>query len=158
MIALPFEEPGILTTTLYDEPFQAVVPAGHPWQKKKLLDSRQLGTEKVLLPHAGHCFRQQVLEACPELSRSDTEGWQGNSLETIRQMVVSGFGITVMPCSALTSKHQNKRLITIKLAEPVPGRRIGLAWRRGYTRPQVIEVLRESVRALKIPGLSMVDE
>ncbi len=158
MIALPFGEPGILTTTLYDEPFQAVVPAGHPWQKKKLLDSRQLGTEKVLLPHAGHCFRQQVLEACPELSRSDTEGWQGNSLETIRQMVVSGFGITVMPCSALTSKHQNKRLITIKLAEPVPGRRIGLAWRRGYTRPQVIEVLRESVRALRIPGLSMVDE
>lgn len=158
MIALPFEESGILTTPLYDEPFQAVVPVGHPWQKKKLLDSRQLSTEKVLLPHAGHCFRQQVLEACPELSRSDTEGWQGNSLETIRQMVVSGFGITVMPCSALTSKHQNKRLITIKLAEPVPGRRIGLAWRRGYTRPQVIEILRASVRALKIPGLSMVDE
>jgi len=158
MIALPFEEPGILTTPLYDEPFQAVVPVGHPWQKKKLLDSRQLSTEKVLLPHASHCFRQQVLEACPELSRSDAEGWQGNSLETIRQMVVSGFGITVMPCSALTSKHQNKRLITIKLAEPVPGRRIGLAWRRGYTRPQVIEILRASVRALKIPGLSMVDE
>lgn len=158
IIALPFEESGILTTPLYDEPFQAVVPVGHPWQKKKLLDSRQLSTEKVLLPHAGHCFRQQVLEACPELSRSDTEGWQGNSLETIRQMVVSGFGITVMPCSALTSKHQNKRLITIKLAEPVPGRRIGLAWRRGYTRPQVIEILRASVRALKIPGLSMVDE
>ncbi|MFO0698445.1 MAG: LysR substrate-binding domain-containing protein [Nitrospira sp.] len=156
MIALPFEEAGILTTALYDEPFHALVPAGHPWQKKKLLDSRQLGSEKVLLPHAGHCFRQQVLEACPELSRSDAEGWQGNSLETIRQMVVSGFGITVMPCSALTTKYQNKRLIAIKLAEPVPGRRIGLAWRRGYTRPQVIEVLREAVQALKIPGLSMV--
>ncbi|HMS82487.1 MAG TPA: LysR substrate-binding domain-containing protein [Nitrospira sp.] len=156
MIALPFEEPGILTTALYDEPFQALVPAGHPWQKKKLLDSRQLGSEKVLLPHAGHCFRQHVLEACPELSRSDAEGWQGNSLETIRQMVVSGFGITVMPCSALTPKYQNKRLIAIKLAEPVPGRRIGLAWRRGYTRPQVIEVLREAVQALKIPGLRMV--
>lgn len=158
MIALPFEEPAILTTTLYDEPFQALIPAGHPWQKKKVLDSRQLGSEKVLLPHAGHCFRQQVLEACPELSRSDAEGWQGNSLETIRQMVVSGFGITVMPCSALTPKYQNKRLITIKLAEPVPGRRIGLAWRRGYTRPQVIEVLREAVQALKIPGLRMVTE
>ncbi len=156
MIALPFAEPGILTTPLYDEPFQVVVPAGHPWQKKKVLDSRQLGTEKVLLPHAGHCFRQQVLEACPELSRSDTEGRQGNSLETIRQMVVSGFGITVMPCSALTPKHQHKRLISIKLAEPVPGRRIGLAWRRGYTRPQVIEILQEAIRSLKIPGLSMV--
>jgi LysR family hydrogen peroxide-inducible transcriptional activator len=98
------------------------------------------------------------LEACPELSRSDTEGWQGNSLETIRQMVVSGFGITVMPCSALTSKYQNKRLIAIKLADPMPGRRIGLAWRRGFTRPQVIDVIREAVQALKVPGLKMVTE
>jgi LysR family hydrogen peroxide-inducible transcriptional activator len=158
MIALPFDEPAVVTTPLYDEPFKALIPVGHPWQKKKLIDSHQLGSEKVLLPHAGHCFRQQVLDACPELSRSDTEGWQGNSLETIRQMVVSGFGITVMPCSALTSKYQNKRLIAIKLADPMPGRRIGLAWRRGFTRPQVIDVIREAVQALKVPGLKMVTE
>ncbi|OQW33028.1 MAG: LysR family transcriptional regulator [Nitrospira sp. SG-bin1] len=155
MIALPFEEPGLLTAALYDEPFLAVVPTGHPWQKKKLLDSHLLATQKVLLPHAGHCFRQQVLDACPELSRSDGEGWQGNSLETIRQMVVSGFGITVLPCSALTPKYRNKRLVAIKLADPVPGRRIGLAWRRGFTRPQVIEVIREAVHALKVPGFKM---
>ncbi len=158
IIALPFEEPGVLTSALYDEPFQAVIPAGHPWRKKKVIDSRQLIGEKVLLPHAGHCFRQQVLDVCPELSRSDAEGWQGNSLETIRQMVVSGLGITVLPCSALTPKHQNKRLITIRLADPEPGRRIGLAWRRGFTRPQVIDVIRETVRALKVPGLKMVTE
>ena len=158
MIALPFEEPGLLSSALYDEPFQAVVPAGHKWQKKKILDSCQLSSEKVLLPHAGHCFRQQVLDACPELSRSDAESRQGNSLETIRQMVVSGFGITVMPCSALTPKYQNTRLIAIKLADPVPGRRIGLAWRRGFTRPQVIDVIRSAVHALKIPGLTMTTE
>jgi LysR family hydrogen peroxide-inducible transcriptional activator len=158
MIALPFEEPGILSSALYDEPFQAVVPAGHKWQKKKILDSCQLSSEKVLLPHAGHCFRQQVLDACPELSRSDAESRQGNSLETIRQMVVSGFGITVMPCSALTPKYQNTRLIAIKLADPVPGRRIGLAWRRGFTRPQVIDVIRSAVHALKILGLTMTTE
>jgi LysR family transcriptional regulator, hydrogen peroxide-inducible genes activator len=156
MIALPFDEPAIMTQALYDEPFKVLVPVGHPWQKKKLIDSRQLGSEKVLLPHAGHCFRQQVLDACPELSRSDAEGWQGNSLETIRQMVASGLGITVLPCSALTRKYENKRLVTIDLAKPVPGRRIGLAWRRGFTRPQVIEVIRDAVRALKVPGLNMV--
>jgi len=155
MIALPFDEPAVVTTPLYDEPFKALVPVGHPWQKKKLLDSRQLGSEKVLLPHAGHCFRQQVLDTCPELSRSDAEGWHGNSLETIRQMVASGFGITVLPCSALTPKYENKRLIAIDLAKPVPGRRIGLAWRRGFTRPQVIDIIRSAVHALKIPGLKM---
>lgn len=158
MIALPLDEAGITAKALYDEPFQAVVPVGHRWQDKKRIDSRLLGSEKVLLPHAGHCFRMQVLNACPELSRSDAEGWQGNSLETIRQMVASGLGITVLPCSALTSKYENKRLVTINLAKPVPGRRIGLAWRRGFTRPQAIDVLCDAVRALKIPGLKHVPE
>jgi len=156
MIALPFDEPAIVTQALYDEPFKVVIPVGHPWKKKKLIDSRQLASEKVLLPHAGHCFRQQVLDSCPELSRSDTEGWQGNSLETIRQMVASGLGITVLPASALTLKHESNRLIAIEMARPVPGRRIGLAWRRGFTRPRVIDVVREAVHALNIPGLAMV--
>jgi LysR family transcriptional regulator, hydrogen peroxide-inducible genes activator len=158
MVALPFEESGILTQALYDEPFKAVVPVGHRWQHKKQIDARELDGEKVLLLHAGHCFRQQVLHSCPELSRSDAKGLQGNSLETIRQMVASGLGITVLPCSALTTKHANKRLIAIKMADPVPGRRIGLAWRRGFTRPQVINVIRSAVRALKIPGIIMLTE
>jgi len=153
IIALPLEEPGLMTRALYDEPFKALVPVGHPWQRRKVIDSRQLGSEKVLLPHAGHCFRQQVLDSCPELSRSDAEGWQGNSLETIRQMVASGLGITVLPCSALTPKYQNKRLVVIDLAKPVPGRRIGLAWRRGFTRPQVIDAICDAVRSLNIAGL-----
>jgi LysR family hydrogen peroxide-inducible transcriptional activator len=156
MIALPFDEPAIVTQALYGEPFKVVIPVGHPWKKKKLIDSRQLASEKVLLPHAGHCFRQQVLDSCPELSRSDTEGWQGNSLETIRQMVASGLGITVLPASALTVKHESNRLIAIEMARPVPGRRIGLAWRRGFTRPRVIDVVRDAVHALNIPGLTMV--
>jgi LysR family hydrogen peroxide-inducible transcriptional activator len=156
MIALPFEEPAIVTQALYDEPFKVLVPTGHPWQKKKLIDSRLLSSEKVLLPHAGHCFRQQVLDSCPELSRSDAEVWQGNSLETIRQMVASGLGITVMPSSALTPKYDSARLVAISLAKPVPGRRIGLAWRRGFTRPRVIDVIRDAVHALNIPGLTMV--
>ncbi len=158
MVALPFEELGIHTHALHDEPFKAVVPVGHRWEHKKQIDARELDGEKVLLLHAGHCFRQQVLNACPELSRSDAEGLQGNSLETIRQMVASGLGVTVLPCSALTPKRHNKRLITINLADPVPGRRIGLAWRRGLTRPQGIDVIRGAVPALKVPGLKMTME
>jgi hydroxyisourate hydrolase len=156
MIALPFEEPGILTQALYDEPFKAVVPADHRLAKRSKIDSALLSTERVLLPHAGHCFRQQVLESCPELSRSDTESLQGNSLETIRQMVASGLGITVMPCSAVTAKHQNKRLAVLEFMKPVPERRIALAWRKGFTRPSVIPVIQDAVAALKIPGLMAI--
>ena len=157
IIALPFDEPGVVTQPLYVEPFKVVVPANHPWARKTQIDSRKLGTEKVLLPHAGHCFRLQVLEACPEVSLSDAGGMQGNSLETIRQMVASGLGITVLPCSALTPKYQNKRLVALPFSEPVPARKIGLAWRKGFSRPAVIKVLQDAVQALKIPGLDMVE-
>jgi LysR family hydrogen peroxide-inducible transcriptional activator len=158
ILALPHDEPGIVTKPLYEEPFKAVVPVTHPWAKKKRLDVETLAQEKVILPHAGHCFRRQILDQCPNISQSDREGVQGNSLETIRQMVASGLGITVLPCSALTSKHQHKRLATIPFADPVPERQIGLAWRRGFTRPQVIDVVCDAVQSLKIPGLKCAAE
>jgi LysR family hydrogen peroxide-inducible transcriptional activator len=156
IIALPFNEPGILTEALYDEPFKVVVPVTHPWAKKSRIDAGMLTGEKVLLPPAGHCFRQQVLDTCAEISRSDTEVVQGNSLETIRQMAASGLGITVLPCSALTAKHHNKRLVSIKFADPVPQRRIGLAWRKAFVRRAVLAVLRDTIQATKIPELSCV--
>lgn len=158
IVALPHEEPGVLTKPLYEEPFRVVVPITHPWAKKKRIDADDFGAEKVILPHAGHCFRRQVLDHCPEISRSDREGVQGNSLETIRQMVASGLGITVLPCSALSPKHHHKRLAAIAFADPVPERQIGMAWRKGYARPAALEAIEDAVRALKIPGLAMLTE
>ena len=156
IISLPFDEPGIATHPIYEEVFKLVVPVGHSWANRKSVDSRKLGSEKVLLPHAGHCFRIQVLEACPELSRSDTEGMQGNSLETIRQMVASGLGITVLPCSALVPKYHNKQLTALPFAKPVPARQIGLAWRKGFVRTDALKAIAGSMCALKIPGLKML--
>ena len=156
IVALPFDEPGIVTQLLYEEEFKLVVPINHPWVKRKAIDSRALGGEKVILPHAGHCFRLQVLEACPELSRSDMEGMQGNSLETIRHMVASGLGITVLPSSALTPKYHNKRLTALPFAKPVPARQIGLAWRKGFTRPDALKAVADCIRTLRIPGLRML--
>lgn len=158
ILALPFEEAGVVTQPLYREPFRVVVPVTHPWAKRKgPLEAGQLRTEKVILPAAGHCFRRQVLEACPEVSRAEREGIQGNSLETIRQMVASGLGITVLPCSALTPKHQNKRLVSLKFAEPVPERTIGLAWRKGFSRPLALQALTEAVQHVKITDLEMCE-
>jgi LysR family hydrogen peroxide-inducible transcriptional activator len=81
---------------------------------------------------------------------------QGNSLETIRQMVASGLGITVLPCIALTPKYHNKRLTALTFAKPVPARQIGLAWRKGFARPDALKAIAGSIYALKIPGLKML--
>ncbi len=158
IVALPHEEAGVLAKPLYEEPFKVVIPITHPWAKKKRIETEDLGAEKVILPHAGHCFRRQLLDHCPEISRSDREGIQGNSLETIRQMVASGLGITVLPCSALSPKHHHKRLVAIPFTDPMPERQIGLAWRKGFARPAALEAIEDAVRELRIPGLVMLAE
>lgn len=148
VIALPFDLPGIATASLYDEPFMVVVPASHPWADKTSIGATDLAGEKVLLLNSGHCFSNQVVEACPELSRKG-EVLQGNSLETIRNMVASGLGITVLPCSAASERYRNPLLRVIPFREPVPTRRIALAWRKSFVRSSAIEALVEAVRAIK---------
>jgi LysR family hydrogen peroxide-inducible transcriptional activator len=148
VIALPFDLPGIVTAPLYDEPFVVVVPANHKWADRTAIDAGDLAGEKVLLLNSGHCFSNQVMEACPELSRKG-EVLQGNSLETIRNMVASGLGITVLPCSAASDRYRNPLLRVIPFQEPVPTRRIALAWRKSFVRQNAVEVLVEAVRAIQ---------
>lgn len=140
VIALPFNVPGIEITPLYDEEFNVVVPANHPWSQRDRIHADELGSEKVLLLNTGHCFSNQVTQACPELSRKG-EVLQGNSLETIRNMVASNLGITVLPAMATAARYQNPLIRVIPFSQPAPSRRIALAWRKSFVRTPAIEVL-----------------
>lgn len=156
IIALPFAGPGIVTLPLYDEDFSVVVPLDHPWAKKKRIKTAELAREKVLLLNSGHCFSNQVREACSELNSAAGEIQQGNSLETIRNMVASGLGITVLPVTANSEKYRSQLTREIPFASPVPARRIALAWRKGFARKQAIEVLAQAVIETKLAGMRPV--
>ncbi|PCI61486.1 MAG: LysR family transcriptional regulator [Methylophilaceae bacterium] len=144
VIALPFDLPGIQVQSLYDEDFSVVVPTNHHWANRKQIKAEELSDEKVLLLNSGHCFSNQVTQACPELSRKG-EVLQGNSLETIRNMVASNLGITVLPATATVARYENPLLKVIPFAKPVPTRRIAIAWRKSYVRTQAIEKLVEAI-------------
>ncbi|HVS54702.1 MAG TPA: hydrogen peroxide-inducible genes activator [Casimicrobiaceae bacterium] len=149
IIALPFEPPGIATEFLYEEPFQVVVPQRHPWAKRKTIDPSELAGEHAILLNVGHCFRDQVLESCPELNRGDAPVTRSNSLETIRNMVASGLGISVLPRDALTPKYHSRLVVPVPFAKPVPSRRIALAYRKSFPRPAAIAAIREAVAACR---------
>ncbi len=149
IIALPFQPPGIVTEFLYEEPFQVVVPQRHPWAKRKTIDPSELAGEHAILLNVGHCFRDQVLESCPELNRGDAPVTRSNSLETIRNMVASGLGISVLPRDALTPKYHSRLVVPVPFAKPVPSRRIALAHRRSFPRPAAISAIREAVAACR---------
>ncbi|WP_339807010.1 hydrogen peroxide-inducible genes activator [uncultured Marinobacter sp.] len=154
IIALPFNEPEVVTLPLYDEPFVILLPGGHPLAAKKSLSAEELAGEQLLLLGPGHCFRDQVLESCPPLVEAAAERTrnssskgpalvtEGSSLETIRHMVASGLGITVLPLSAATAMHYPEDILAVRpFTAPVPFRTVALAWRVTFPRPKAIDVL-----------------
>lgn len=148
IVALPFNVAGINTLALYDEKYIVMVPIDHPWADKTSIKAEALIDENVLLLNSGHCYSHQVLEACPDLSRKG-QVLQGNSLETIRNMVASNLGITVLPSSAVTERYNNPLVKVISFAEPVPVRRIALAWRKSYAREAAVNVVADAIKEIQ---------
>jgi LysR family hydrogen peroxide-inducible transcriptional activator len=156
IIALPFSVPGIATLPLYDENFDVLIPTSHAWAKKKNINAAELAGEKMLMLNSGHCFSNQVAEACPELNRRGTLPAHGNSLETIRNMVASGLGITVLPASANSEKYRNPLTRAIPFTTPAPSRRIALAWRKSFVREEAIEVLGQAIIEAGVEGMQPI--
>lgn len=155
VIALPFDVPGINTLPLYDEKYVVMVPIDHAWVNRKSVAADELADENVLLLNSGHCYSHQVLQACPDLSRKG-QVLQGNSLETIRNMVASNLGVTVLPCSAATERYTNPLVKVIPFQAPVPTRRIALAWRKSYAREMAVECVADAIKMIKSDCLNMI--
>ena len=169
ILAEPFPDTGLAMAPLYDEPFMAAVPSTHPLASKKVITSQELKAETMLLLGTGHCFRDHVLEVCPEFARfsSDAEGirksFEGSSLETIKYMVAAGMGVTLVPRlsvpkyamdpKARRSRDDDTHITYIPFDGDPPTRRVVLAWRRSFTRYEAIAALRNSIYACELPGV-----
>ncbi|WP_431024703.1 LysR substrate-binding domain-containing protein [Halomonas sp. H5] len=151
IISLPFTETDVLTKPLYDEAFEVLMPASHPWTEKASIDKEELLGERLLLLGEGHCFRDQILEACPAISAklnspSNTLTAEGGSLETIRYMVASRLGVTVLPHSAIgTGRYEQGVVESRPFSDPAPSRTVAIAWRASFPRPKAIDTLTEAI-------------
>jgi len=169
ILAEPFPDAGLAVAPLYDEPFMAAVPTNHPLASQTEVTSDQLKAETMLLLGSGHCFRDHVLEVCPEFARfsANAEGirksFEGSSLETIKHMVAAGMGVTLVPRlsvpkEALEARPKRKRdeepyVKYLPFAGDPPMRRVVLAWRRSFTRYEAIAALRNAIYACELPGV-----
>src|SRR5689334_24858420 len=158
IMAEPFPDTGLAVAPLYDEPSMIALPKSHPLAKRKSISAEELKEEKMLLLGTGHCFRDHVLEVCPEYARfsSDAEGmrksFEGSSLETIKYMVASGMGLTVVPQLAVAADGQ-AQVAYVPFTKPVPTRRVVLAWRRSFTRYEAIAAVRNAIYACPLKGV-----
>jgi LysR family hydrogen peroxide-inducible transcriptional activator len=162
---------GEIDCAILAEPFLAAVPVTHPLSKNKDITNEELKRETMLLLGTGHCFRDHVLEVCPEFARfsNDTEGirksFEGSSLETIKHMVAAGMGVTLVPrlsvpSSALAGSPSpgqdfgdSSYVRYLPFEGEPPTRRVVLAWRRSFTRYEAIAELRNAIYACELPGV-----
>lgn len=174
ILAEPFADTGLAVAPLYDEPFMAALPSIHPLAERKSVSTAELKNETMLLLGTGHCFRDHVLEVCPEFARyaSNAEGirrtFEGSSLETIKHMVSAGMGVTLVPRLSVPQDALHRgvrrrksddghiRYLPIDdghAGEP-PVRRVVLVWRRSFTRYEAIAALRNAIYACELPGVT----
>ncbi|MBC7698994.1 LysR substrate-binding domain-containing protein [Aquabacterium sp.] len=158
ILAEPFPDAGLAVAPLYDEPFLVAAPKTHALAKRQQISAEELKRETMLLLGTGHCFRDHVLDVCPEFARfsSDAEGirksFEGSSLETIKHMVAAGMGVTVVPRLSVPDEP-HPHLAFIPFGAPVPTRRVVLVWRRSFTRYEAIAALRNAVYACPLEGV-----
>ena len=181
ILAEPFPDTGLAMAQLYDEPFMIAVPSTHALATREVISAEELKAQTMLLLGNGHCFRDHVLEVCPEFARfsSNAEGisksFEGSSLETIKHMVQAGMGVTVVPQLSVPKRalagiesaqsaikkrapkqndvNEEPHVCYIPFEGKPPTRRIVLAWRRSFTRYEAIAALRNAVYACELAGV-----
>ncbi|HQR48346.1 MAG TPA: LysR substrate-binding domain-containing protein [Steroidobacteraceae bacterium] len=149
ILALPVPLDGLEAQPLYEEPFTVAVPAGHPLAARDRVKLDDLKGETLLLLEDGHCLRDQALEVCSRVKVHEDQDYRATSLETLRQMVAAGHGVTLMPQLATESQAGPARGLRFKsFVKPAPARTIGAVWRKSTTRAPAIEAVADSIRAV----------
>jgi len=151
VLAVPVDgTEGLMQLALYREPFLLAVPSTHPLGGEGMVQLEELAGEQVLLLEDGHCLRDQALDICKLVGAGEAREFRATSLETLRQMVASGIGMTLLPrLAAEVGGIANAKAVRLReFAEPKPSRQIALLWRKGSARESVMKAVAEIVRQL----------
>ena len=156
ILANPFEQPGIKTEVLYQEPFMVALPCNHPLTKKKKLNAEDLLDDTMLLLKSGNCFRDQVVKVCPSCispvgkNKQLQKTLQSSSIETIRQMVAAGAGITILPSSSIGADNGLNGMLEYRpFTRPAPYREVIIAYRKSFPRIKAVELVKQSIANCK---------
>ena len=149
LLALPVHDEQLHAEFLFEEPFVLAAPAQHPLASRQSLSMDDLTDHTLLLLEDGHCLRDQALDVCRLSGANEKAGFRATSLETLRQMVAAGVGVTLLPALSVHEpvvQPANIRLVNFR--DPVPSREIALVWRRSSALDKFLHAFAETLGAL----------
>jgi LysR family hydrogen peroxide-inducible transcriptional activator len=153
VLALPVHDQTLMTRELYEEPFVLALPESHRLAARAQVRTEDLNGETLLLLEDGHCLRDQALAVCARSSVHEKQDFRATSIETLRQMVAAGVGVTLLPTLASRGAYGSARGMTTRpFAKPVPSRHIGAIWRKSSARAAAINAVCDQI--VRHSGLS----
>ena len=148
ILALPAQDDGMESRSLYQEAFTVALPANHALAGKAAIKVADLKGHTLLLLEDGHCLRDQALEVCSRIDVREAEDFRATSLETLRQMVIAGLGITLLPEMAVDAPFGSQRGLVVRpFAKPTPMRTVGAVWRKSSTRAEAVAAVCDVIDA-----------
>lgn len=147
ILATPLLENVIREVPVYYEPFVLFLPQNHKLLEKEFVQGEEIRTEELLLLSEGHCFREQALEVCSYSGYRDQSAFQyeSGSIETIKQMVAKGIGITLIPKLAILNETDQK--YSRHFAPPEPSREISIVTHKSFAKEKLIDIIHETMKA-----------
>jgi len=148
ILALPVPLEGLEARALYEENFTLAVPTHSPLAKRANVKIDDLTGETLLLLEDGHCLRDQALDVCSRIDVKESEDYRATSLETLRQMVAAGLGITLLPELATRGPFGSGHGLTVKeFVRPIPSRSVGAVWRKSTARTDAISAVCDTIHS-----------
>lgn len=141
LLALPAEGADIQTLPLFDDPFLLAVPAAEQPEASGPISVDDVDQRRLILLEEGHCLRDQALAFCGARGRDGPASLGATSLATVMQMVANGYGVTLLPKVAADVEARDRRVRLLRFVAPVPGRKVGIAYRRTSPRRKDFEAL-----------------
>jgi LysR family hydrogen peroxide-inducible transcriptional activator len=152
LLALPVIDEDLTAAPLFEEEFVLAVPMTHPLAKRKTAKLTDLENKSLFLLEDGHCFRDQALAICHKGNAAASRSFEATSLETLRHMIASNAGITLMPKLASRS---NDDVCYLPFGSPKPTRTIGMVWRSSTVKQIALEKMIEHIRKLLLKQKSV---
>ncbi|WP_114782481.1 hydrogen peroxide-inducible genes activator [Botryobacter ruber] len=150
LLVTPLEDKSIKELPLFYEAFVAYINASHPLAKRKTIDPDKLSLEDLWVLNEGHCFRSQVLNICNRggkamAAHSGHFDYKSGSLETLRRIVETQHGLTLLPELSVLDMPADKRKLVRPFQEPQPLREVSLVVHRSFLKKKLIEALQQEI-------------
>ncbi len=134
-LVMPAGDDSLESQYLFDDEFLLCTPKNHPLAKRKFISQKDINMNELLLLEEGHCLREQALSFCSLTNAAEHQDFRATSLETLRQMVATGAGVTLIPKLA---KREGDNVAYIPFSKPAPSRKIGAFWRHNCARKSTV--------------------